>query len=140
MRGTNKWRLLGTAKLTRSRIVPDYIGSWKFGGISEQELMMECEKEYGCDIVRNFENKSVFSKDYESIKQMGIWGHYSHDAIKGILTINLLQSIRKPIFDLYSEEEVKKNFWIHFCYSVATQRQQYFKDMPKVSRLKADIS
>lgn len=142
LRGEIKWKLLGYSGLTiEDGIIPDYILDSNFGGISKLELKEMCIKsKYGCGIIRNFENKAKFTRDFDSVCHLGIWSHYSSHGLRMLLTMIWIVKNGSIISDIYSDKDFQNNYWGRIFKDQVLKREIDFRKVPRKNRFRAKIT
>ena len=135
IRGAKKWTLKGFSQITsEDKIIPDFIDSG-MEPINRESLQNECTS-YGCSLVRNFQDKRIVSKEYESLKYLGTWEHASPVGIKILLTMIWMKYQKENILDYYSETDFEENFWLSHIYNKVTLNDIDFRNIKIEGRLK----
>jgi len=136
MRGEHKWVYKGMANLTyEDHIIPDYLNTNTSKTFNTSSIKDSCTSEYGCAIIRNFEMYRIFTKDFETIKHVGQWSHYSPRAIRTIVTMYWMKTQNRSISDFYTEEEKNSNFWIDIFQNRIEEYDIDFKEINSADRL-----
>lgn len=141
LRGKGKWEFLGLADLSEEDwIMPDFISAGQFGEISPQNLMIECTRtKRGCAIRRNFENKVLFTTDFESIKHMSRWKHLGPEATTSVITMSQINLKWDEIEPYLDSKDPGLLFWVEVLKKKASKRNLDIRNLRKGDRMRAKI-
>jgi len=136
IKGEKKWFFKGYAELTEEdKIIPDFIHIMKQPP-SYDFVEAKCSSENGCMIVRNFQNKRIQIKDYESIKHLGFWNLATPVALQNLLTMVWMKFNNVDILDFYKKSDFDKNFWLEYTYNFVMDNDLDFRNIRFDGRLK----
>lgn len=117
VRGEHKWIFKGIADLTEEdRIIPDYLNIGMHRKFCSKTILEETNSEFGCALVRDFQDKRIYTKEYEKIKHIGQFIHSSSRAIRSLLTMFWMDKRKDSIKEFYTKSEFEKDFWLRFTY------------------------
>jgi len=87
-RGKFKWEVKGYGNLTEEdKLIPDFL---KIGTKKEfclSTIKEETKSESGCLLIRDFNMEPIQIRNYELIKDIGQWFHFSPKAIRKLITM-----------------------------------------------------
>ena len=132
VRGPHKWRFLGHAPLTEEdRIIPDYADIGMHERYHSDSIREWTTTEFGCAIIRNFENYRIYTKDFASIRHLGFWVHQHPRMIRSCVTMYWMHRHGTPLHDHYSNDELNNNYQFH---RAARRVLDYDVDFTQVTR------
>jgi hypothetical protein len=138
LRGSDKWNFIGVSSLTEEdQIIPDFLD--EFGNLSPEDIERIAESEYGFSIVRNGQNKRLYTKDFDLIRHLGKWERSSPNAIRTLLTMTWILEQKEDISKYYSDIDYTNDFWLGYTRNKVLNGNKEFINLKKVERLKAKI-
>ena len=116
-RGKNKWILKGYAKLTEEdKVIPDYLKIELDKKFCKSTIKQETESENGCLLIRNFQNPPIQIRNFEIVKHIGQWIHYSPKGIRKLVSMFWMNKNGEAIREFYTNEEFNTNAWSKLIY------------------------
>jgi hypothetical protein len=133
--GEKKWRLIGVSSLTEEDlIVPDYVQ--KAGKFDNSKTLEDCwSEEYGIGYRANLK-ELVYTKEKHRVAHLGSWMHRSPISMVQTLSMFHARAIGLSLSDIYTPDELKKDFWIEINWSALVNDTLDINAKPRIRRLK----